>query len=327
MVPEQRARIRAGVLSLVVGAALLCAKFIAYDLTGSAAVLSDALESIVNVVAAAFLVGTVIFAGVPADKNHPYGHGKIEFFAAAFEGGLISFAAVATFVAAAVSLWRNAPLHELDRGLAIIAGAAVVNLLLGVFLVRAGKASNSIAIKADGRHVLSDVWTTVAIIAGLFLTKLTGWPWLDPLIAASVGLQLAWTGFRLVRDAAGGLLDEADETTIQQLLETIERVRPAELIRLHHLRALRFGARTHVDAHLVVPEFWTVDRAHLLCDELEERLRASLGESVDVVFHADPCRRYYCKQCDLANCDIRTDKFIERPAMTLDEARLPDRIL
>ncbi|MBI3820313.1 MAG: cation transporter [Planctomycetes bacterium] len=326
MISEQRARVRAGVVSLSVGLVLLGAKFVAYNWTGSSAVLSDALESIANVVAAAFLIGSVVFAGKPADKDHPYGHGKIEFFAAAFEGGLITFASIATMVASVLALWRGPTVREIDLGLFIVGSAAAANLILGIYLVRVGKRYNSIAIRSDGHHVLSDVWTTAAILIGLGLVKISKLEWIDPIVAMAMGLQLGWTGFRLVREAAGGLLDEADETTITKLLETLERDRPAALIRLHHLRALRFGARTHVDAHLVVPEFWTVDRAHALCDALEHRLTLAFGESVDVVFHADPCRRDHCKACDVLDCNIRKEGFVERPPLTLEEAQLPDPI-
>ncbi|MFN0205841.1 MAG: cation diffusion facilitator family transporter [Planctomycetota bacterium] len=311
-------------ISLTVGAVVMGGKFLAYDITGSTAVLSDALESIVNVTAAGFLLASILFAGMPADENHPYGHGKIEFFAAAFEGGLITFAAVITWIAAGRAMWNGPQVKEMDTGLVISAGAAIVNLVLGAYLIRAGKKYNSIAIKADGRHVLSDVWSTVWILVGLATVKFTQNPWFDPIFAILLGLQLAWTGYRLVREAAGGLLDEADETTVRGVLNILETARPAALIRLHHLRAMRFGARTHVDAHLVVPEYWSVEKAHNLCDAMELKLKNAFGGAVDVVFHADPCRKLYCEGCEVADCHIRTAPFAKRPALTLTEAVRPD---
>jgi cation diffusion facilitator family transporter len=324
MHPEQRARVRASVVSLVAGGAIMVAKFAAYQVTQSTAVLSDALESIANVVAAAFLLGSVVFAGKPADKDHPYGHGKIEFFAAAFEGGLITFAAVATLIAAAKALWSGPQVREMDAGLLISAGAAAANVLLGVYLVRTGKKYNSIAIAADGHHVLSDVWSTVWILIALALVKITNLAILDPIVALFLGVYLGFTGYRLVRAAAGGLLDEHDQPTVLRLLQVLEEARPATLIRVHHLRALRFGARTHVDAHLVVPEYWTVDKAHALCDAMELKLKNTLGDEVDVVFHADPCRRAYCQGCEVEDCDIRKEPFASRPPLMLDEAMAPD---
>ncbi|HKE01906.1 MAG TPA: cation diffusion facilitator family transporter, partial [Planctomycetota bacterium] len=190
---DQRARMRAGVVSLAVGVVLLGAKFVAYAITGSTAVLSDALESIVNVVAATFLIASLRFAGIPADHNHPYGHGKIEFFAAVFEGGLIAFAAVAIVWAAVRRLVLPEPIHEIDEGLALTAGAALVNAVLGVFLLREARRLESTALAADGKHVLSDVWTSAGVVAGLALVRLTGLDWLDPLVALAVGAQLAFT--------------------------------------------------------------------------------------------------------------------------------------
>lgn len=321
---EQRMRVRAGVTSLVVGSTIMAAKFVAYARTGSAAVLSDALESIANVAAAGFLVGSVAFAGKPADRDHPYGHGKIEFFAAAFEGGLITFAAIATVVAAIESMVTGPTVRAVEEGLWITGGAAVANWVLGRYLLRVGRRSGSVAIEADGHHVLSDVWSTVAVLLGLGAVRVTGNAWLDPVIALAIGGILGITGLKLVRTAAGGLLDEADEGVIEKILSVLERERPRSLIRLHHLRALRFGARTHVDAHLVVPEFWSVERAHNLCDGIEQKLKQQFGSAVDVVFHADPCHRSYCKGCEVEDCAVRVEAFTGRPPLTLDEARTPD---
>src|SRR5215813_13379743 len=187
-----RVRVRAGSLSLVVAVVLLAAKYQAYLLTGSTAILSDALESIVNVVAAVFAGGGLIFAGRPADRNHPYGHGKIEFFSAAFEGGLIAFAALVIVYEVALSLIRGVEVRRLEFGLVIVLGAGLVNLLLGWHLVRTGRKHDSLTLVADGQHVLSDFYTSVGIVAGLFLVRLTGLAWIDPLVAAVVALNLMW---------------------------------------------------------------------------------------------------------------------------------------
>ena len=255
MVVEARVRLRAGLLSLVVSVILLAAKYWAYRLTGSTAILSDALESIVNVVAALFALGGLLFAGRPADRNHPYGHGKIEFFSAAFEGGLIAFAAVLIIYEVVLSLVTGVEVKRLDTGVLIIAAAAVANLALGLFLVRTGRRHHSLTLVADGQHVLSDFWTTVGIVLGLLLVRFTGLWWLDPLVAAVVAVNLMWTGFRLVRHAAGGLLDEEDTLLLNRLLRVLGGHVGQGIIRVHHLRAIRAGRFHHVDAHLVVPEF------------------------------------------------------------------------
>ena len=220
---DARVRLRAGLISLAVSVVLLGAKYVAYRLTGSTAILSDALESIVNVVAAVFALGGLLFAGRPADRNHPYGHGKIEFFSAAFEGGLIAFAAVLIIYEVVLSLLRGVEVRQLEAGLGIVLGAGLVNLLLGVFLVRTGRRHSSLTLVADGQHVLSDFWTSIGIVAGLVLVRVTGLAWLDPVVAALVALNLMWTGARLVRQAAGGLLDEEDTALLDRLLASYSR--------------------------------------------------------------------------------------------------------
>jgi cation diffusion facilitator family transporter len=317
---QTRVRLHAGLISLVVAIGLLWVKFFAYQLTGSTAVLSDALESIVNVVAAVFALASLLFAGRPADRNHPYGHGKIEYFAAAFEGGLIAFAAIMIVREAWRGFFRAPELQQLDLGLTITFGAGVANAALGWFLIRTGKSTQSLTLVADGQHVLSDFWTSLGVIVGLLLVRLTGIVWFDPLVAAIVGVNLGWTGFWLVRHAAGGLLDEEDTKLLGRLIKALDAYRLPGIIRIHHLRAIRAGRFTHVDAHLVVPEFWSVERAHALAEGFEERVMSACGVEGEIVFHIDPCHRAYCAQCDVMHCPVRVDPFIARPPHSLDEA-------
>ncbi len=319
-----RVRARAGLVSLFVSLFLLAAKFEAYRLTGSSAVLSDALESIVNVVAALFGLGSIVFAGRPADRNHPYGHGKIEFFSAAFEGGLIAFAAVLIVYESVQALILGPQLRSLDLGLVIVAGAGVANALLGVFLVRTGRRHSSLALEADGKHVLSDSMTSGGVVLGLLLVKGTGLTWLDPLVACGVALLLFWTGFRLVRTAAGGLLDEEDGVLLRRLVQALGPHVGQGVIHLHALRAMRAGRFHHVDAHLVVPEFWSVERAHHDSDALAAHVMRELGIEGQLVFHIDPCRHAYCRQCDLVECPVRVESFVTRRPLELEDAVRPD---
>jgi cation diffusion facilitator family transporter len=322
--PDTRIRLRAGMISLVVGAGLLWAKFYAYQLTGSTAVLSDALESIVNVVAAIFALVSLVVAGRPADRNHPYGHGKIEYFAAAFEGGLIAFAAILIIYEAGRGFFLARELRELDLGLAITLGAGLANAALAWFLIRTGKATQSLTLIADGKHVLSDFLTSLGVVVGLLLVRSTGLIWFDPLVATIVGVNLGWTGFWLVRHAAGGLLDEEDIMLTGKLVNAFDTYRLPGIIRIHHLRAIRAGRFTHVDAHVVVPEYWPVDRAHVLVESFEERVIHACGVEGEIVFHTDPCHRAYCVQCDVTDCPVRQVPFSARPPHTLDEAVRPD---
>ena len=286
---ESRVRLRAGLISLVVSVVLLGAKYQAYLLTGSTAILSDALESIVNVVAAVFALGGLVFAGRPADRNHPYGHGKIEFFSAAFEGGLIAFAAVVIIYEVVQSLIRGGEIRRLEWGLVIVLVAGLVNLALGWFLVRTGR-----------RYV------SLTLVAGV------------------VALNLMRTGVRLVRHAAGGFLDEEDTGLLNRLLDVLRGHVGQGVIRIHHLRAIREGRFHHVDAHLVVPEFWSVEQAHELAEGLAQQVIAELGVEGELDFHTDPCHRAFCAMCDLDGCGVRREPYRGRPPLTLEEAVQPD---
>jgi cation diffusion facilitator family transporter len=321
---EGRARLRAVVISLAVSVLLLGAKYQAYRLTGSTAILSDALESIVNVVAAVFAIGALIFAGRPADRNHPYGHGKMEFLSAAFEGGLIAFAALVILYEVVQSLLHGVTLRSLDLGLAIVLGAGLVNLALGYYLIRAGRRYESLTLIADGRHVLADFYTSAGIVIGLLLVQITGITELDPRVAAVVALNLMWTGMRLIRQASAGLLDEEDPALLDRLLQVLQPHLGQGVIRVHHLRAISAGRFHHVDAHLVVPEFWSVERSHELAEDLAERVMKELGVEGEMTLHTDPCHRSYCRMCDLDVCPIRREAFTGRPPLTLDEAVQPD---
>jgi cation diffusion facilitator family transporter len=321
---DERMRLTAGLVSLAVGSMLLVVKYFAYRITGSSAILSDALESIVNVIAALFAVGGILFAGRPADRNHPYGLGNIEFFSAVFEGGLIAFAAVLIIYQAALTALEGVTIRALDRGLLITLAAGLCNATLGWYLIRTGRRYQSITLVADGKHVMSDFWTSAGVAVGLGLVMITGWPIFDPIVAAFVGINLAWTGFQLVRHAAGGLLDEEDTELMGKLVRALNANVTPGIIRVHYLRAIRSGRFTHVDAHLVVPEFWTVERAHETADSFERRVIESLPFEGEIAFHTDPCRQAYCTTCDVADCPIRVAPFVGRMPMTVAEAVQPD---
>lgn len=321
-----RLRIRAASISFAVGLLLLGVKYVAYVATGSAAILSDALESITNVVGATFALGGIFFAIRPADEGHPYGHGKIEYMSAVFEGALITFAAVLVVWFSVQELIVGAEVEQIDFGLGLTAGAGLVNLALGAYLLRAGEKANSITLIADGRHVLADFKTSVGVVLGLALVWATGMPIFDPLAALAVGLNLAWTGVGLVRHGAGGLLDEEDTALLQRIVDAFDASTFPGIIRIHHLRAIRSGSVTHADAHLIVPEYWTVETAHDAGNAFEAAVLEAGEVEGEIVFHTDPCRRAFCRICDVADCPVRRFDFEGRPPLTLEEARLDEPI-
>lgn len=302
---EQRTRIRIALVSIGAGLAVLGLKYLSFVLSGSVALKSDAIESIVNVVAAIFALGAVIFAGKPADREHPYGHGKIEHFSAAFEGGLIALAAAFILIEAVKGLYYGVELKDLGLGLAVNLLAGALNGLLGWFLLTQGRRTRSKALEADGHHILSDFWTTVGIASGLLAVKLTGLSWLDPVMALVVGLLLARTGFRLVKESSQALLDMEDPEVLEKVLTAMNAVRPWDIITLHELRTFRSGRYTHVDAHLVVPEYYPIRQAHDLCEAFGKEALATAGIEGEVHTHVDPCGRLHCERCLAPDCPIR----------------------
>jgi cation diffusion facilitator family transporter len=321
------ARLRAGWVSLVLGAAICAGKFAAFGLTGSTALLSDAMESIVNVVAAALLLYAVYVAARPADRDHPYGHGKVEFFSAGVEGALIAVAAFTILYRASFDLVRGPALRRIDLGIAISAGLALVNAALGVYLLRTGRRTGSQAVVADGRHVLTDVVTTAGVIAGLVAVHFTQWPRLDPLVAIAVALSILRTGWELLRGAVGGLMDEADHRLLEPICEALEREREDAWIDVHSLRSFRSGAVQHTDLHLSVPRYFDADRLHAISDRVREVIVAAAGRPGDVIVHFDPCRPRQCPGCRMPMCPVRAAPFDEREPIGLERAVRADERL
>lgn len=312
-----------GKVSLGVSSFLLLVKFFAYYLTDSQAILSDALESIVNVSAATLALFIIHVSVKPADREHPYGHGKAEYFSSVFEGALISFAAIMIFIESIDAIIRGRQVMRIDLGLALIVAAGVANALLGFYLVRLGKRHQSAALVASGRHVLSDFYTSVAVIVGLLLVRITGLQWLDPVSALVVGLVLAWTGFHLVRDSIHALMDAEDQGLIGELGQHFSAARRPGIIRIHHARVIRSGAYHHIDAHVVVPEFWNVETAHAETNAFEALVLDRYSHAGEIHFHIDPCRRVYCHVCDVAQCPLRREPFQQVMPFTFDELTSP----
>lgn len=307
-------------ISLIVSIVLLGVKFAGYWVTGSSAVLSDALESIVNVMTAFVALGVLRFASQPADREHPYGHGKAEYVSASFEGGLIVFAAVMIFAESIRALTSEIRLQRLDEGFFLLAIAAGINFALSLHLRSVGRKNSSEALLASAVHIMSDVKTTLGVGVGLLLVHFTGWLWLDPVFAMIVAANLAWEGGRIVRRSFAGLLDEIDLENLEQLVKILERCRQPGLIEIHNLRAIRSGRFHHIDAHIVVPEYWDVAQAHELTHQYEKQVVAEYPFEAEIAFHLDPCLRKYCPNCDVPECPIRRLPFEKLKSFTLSRA-------
>jgi cation diffusion facilitator family transporter len=300
-------------LALALGGLLMTVKFVAYFLTGSAAVLSDALESIINVVASGFALYSIYLSDQPPDTSHPYGHGKIEYFSVGFEGALIILAAVAILYNAVPAFFRAPMLAKLDLGIMLMLGTSVVNLALGLFLVRTGRRTRSMPLEADGKHLLTDLYTTVGVVGGLVLVRLTGWHGWDPLAACAVAVNIVFTGWRLVKKSFGRLMDEAEPELLGRIVDILNKNRRPDWIDIHHLRTRHYGDKVHVDFHLVVPRSLGLFEAHREAKQIEEMILTSLSEVVEVIVHVDPCEDPLCERCSKHQCQDRSE---ESPATT-----------
>lgn len=251
----------------------------AYFITGSVGLLSDAVESLVNLVGGIMALAMLKIAERPADEDHAYGHSKAEYFSSGVEGGLILFAAVSIAIAAVLRLITPKPLEAVGMGLFVSAAAAVINLAVALLLLRVGRKRNSITLDANAHHLLTDVWTSVGVIAGVALVALTNWLWLDPVVALLVAANIVWTGVAIVRRSVGGLMDISlpveDMAAVRKVLQTYEHTG----VQFHALRSRQSGARKFVSTHVLVPGDWTVQRGHELLDRIEADIRRVLPDA------------------------------------------------
>lgn len=302
----------------LVGMVLMAFKFYAYWKTGSSAILSDALESIINVVAGALAVGSLLFSAKPPDETHPYGHGKIEYFSAGFEGALIALAALGIFRAGLLQILDPQPLPHLQVGLVVLAGTAVVNLLLGAWLVRLGSKTQSLVLVADGKHLLTDVYSSAAVFVGLTLVLFTGRLWLDGAVACVAGVYIVLEGFRLVHKSFWGLMDTSDPELLEDICALLVKNRRDVWIDVHKLRAWRSGARVHVDFHLILPGDLPLEAGHREVKELEQIFEAHYKGQADLLVHLDPCTDKECPVCSHDPCDLRQEKTLFQRTWQVD---------
>ncbi|EYB66320.1 MULTISPECIES: cation diffusion facilitator family transporter [Deinococcus] len=279
--------IRLAQYSLLLGILILALKAGAYLLTGSVALYSDALESIINVVAAGAALFALSIARKPADAEHPYGHAKAEYFSAVLEGVLIVLAAISIIYSAYQDLQAPKPLEALGLGLLVSLGATLLNAGYGTYLIRTGRHLRSPALVADGQHLMTDVVTSGGVLVALGLVALTGWTILDPIMAILVALNILWVGGRLVRSSMQSLLDEAAPPETQALVRRLVAEHAEGALEAHDLRTRHAGRLTFIDFHLVVPEHYTVGQAHAICDRLEAVIEQEVPGS-EVTIHVEP---------------------------------------
>ncbi|WP_038007988.1 cation diffusion facilitator family transporter [Terrimonas ferruginea] len=301
-----------------VSVALLLVKFCAYYFTQSVAVLTDAMESIVNVIAGFIGLYSLYVAAKPRDKDHPYGHGKAEFLSAAAEGTMIIAAGVFILYKGVRQLIVPVPVEKVDLGIWLVSITALVNLVMGRICIRIGTRNNSLALVASGRHLQSDTISTIGIVAGLILLYFTGETWIDGAVAIVFGLFIVITGYRIVRHSIAGIMDEVDEQLLSDMVEMLNANRRINWIDLHNLRVIKYGSVLHVDCHLTVPWYLNVHEAHEEIDALSEQVRNKFGESVELFVHSDGCLPFQCPICDKEDCPVRQHPFERTITWTLE---------
>jgi cation diffusion facilitator family transporter len=285
---ERAAQLFAIRLSLVVGVLMLGGKWYAFAITGSAAILSDAAESVVHIAAVAFAAFSMWLSHRPPDQSHPYGHDKVSYFSAGTEGFLIILAAAFIVFESIKRLLNGVALTNLDTGTYFIVGASVVNLLLGMYLVWQGKRGKSLILVANGKHVLTDSWTSFGVVAGLLLTRATGWLPFDPLVAMAVALNIVWSGGTLIRQAVAGLMDEGNPSLEKSIRTVLDSETAKRGLRYHELRYRETGNVIWVDYHVLFPEDALLRDAHQSATEIEAVLSKALHSPARIMSHLEP---------------------------------------
>jgi len=297
---------------------LFAAKIAAYYLTNSLAILTDALESIVNVLAGFIGLYSLYVAAKPKDIEHPYGHGKAEFISAAAEGGLIIAAGLLILYETFQNIIDKKPLEQLDIGLYVVAATAVVNYVAGLICLKRGKQNNSLALQSSGKHLQIDTFSTLIIIAALIVMLFTQLLWLDKVIAFILGIFVIYNGYKIIRRSIAGIMDEADMELLQKMVDVLNANRRPNWIDLHNLRVIKYGVVLHIDCHLTVPWYMNVMEAHAEVEALISLIKREFGDAIEMFVHTDACLEPSCPICLKENCNVRQHPLNHRVEWTLE---------
>lgn len=291
---------------------LFAVKVIAYLITHSVAILTDAMEGTVNVAAGVIGLYSLYVAAKPSDADHPYGHGKAEFISSAVEGTLITVAGTLIVYEAIKGILYPRPIQKLDYGIILISITAAINFIVGHLSIRQGKKNHSLALIASGKHLKTDTYTTLGIIVGLAAIYITKLAWLDSAVAIIFAFVIILTGYRIVRQSIAGIMDEADTELLANMVELLSKNRRENWIDLHNLRVIKYGGQLHVDAHVTVPWYLNVHEAHREVDAIGELIRKEYGNSLEMFMHTDGCLYFQCSLCAKENCPVRQHSFTGR---------------
>lgn len=296
----------------------MLAKFVAYFLTNSNAILTDAAESIVNVLASAFAFYSIYLTTLPKDENHPYGHGKVEFFSAFVEGVLIGIAGIIIILKSGYDLIYPNEISQLYDGAIIIGSTGIVNLIVGLYLIRTGKINKSITLEADGKHLLTDSISSGGLVIGILLIQLTQIWWLDGLISIGLGIYIIFNGYKLTRRSVGGLMDESNISLVKDIVTILQENRNDSWIDVHNLRAQQYGADLHIDCHVTLPYYFDLTAVHLEISNIDKLINVAGTHRTELFIHADPCLPACCHYCKMPNCGVRQEEFKKEIKWTME---------
>lgn len=309
----------------VVGVVLFLGKIVAWKLTNSDAVFSDAMESIVNVISAFMGLYALYLAAKPRDENHPYGHGKVEFVTSAIEGSLITIAGVMIIYEGTNSLISGKTLNKLDWGIWIIAATAIINYVAGYISIQKGKKENSIVLVSSGKHLQYDTITTLGVVASLVLVYFTKIVWIDSVVALFFGGYIIIIGYKIIRKSLSGIMDEADPEMLGRLANFLNENRKVEWIDVHNMKIQQFGSRLHIDAHITLPWYFELRTAHDEMEELIKLIAKNTDRKVEFNFHMDDCKPTSCVICQIENCPVRQFDFIKKVDWNGENISQPDK--
>ena len=296
----------------IVGILLFVGKLIAWHLTNSDAVFSDAMESIVNIIAAFMGLYSLYLAAKPKDLDHPYGHGKVEFVTSGIEGALIIFAGVIIIVQSVDSLLHGNVPKKLDWGILIVALTAAINYLMGHISIKKGIKQNSLVLQSSGKHLQSDTFTTLGVVISLVLIYFTKIYWIDAAVALIFGGYIMFVGYKIIRKALSGIMDEADLEMLSRLAKFLNENRKPEWIDIHNMRIQQHGSGLHIDAHLTLPWYFELRKAHEEMEKAYKLIGENTDRSVEFNFHLDDCKTFSCEICQLSECPVRQKPFVKK---------------
>jgi cation diffusion facilitator family transporter len=281
-------------------------------MTNSDTVFSDAMESTVNIIAAFMGLYSLFVSAKPKDEDHPYGHGKVEFVTSAIEGALIVFAGIMVVIQAVNSLLHGNELSKIDYGIFIIAATGLINYILGYYSVQKGKRENSLVLISSGKHLQSDTITTAGVVVSLVIVYFTKLFWLDAAIALVFSIYIMFVGYKIIRSALKGIMDEADPEMLENLAKILEKDRKTEWIDIHNTRIQQHGEKLHIDSHLTLPWYYELRTAHDSMEEVIKKIVENMDRNIEFNIHMDDCKPFSCEICQIMDCPVREKPFVKK---------------